>query len=103
MIRNSSPIHSEFVLVVFDYELPFAIRGREYSVDVLLEDHTGSSFASFEGDYHSALRRSTRMESDRPRCRQGDSNVHPTWNMAPGDYDWNLSYAGSTWLSEFNF
>ena len=39
------------------------------------------------------------MESDRPRCRQGDSNVHPDMNMAPGDYDWNLSYAGSTWLS----
>ena len=85
--------------VVFDYELPFAIRGREYSVDVLLEDHTGSSFASFEGDYNLLFDGVLEWNQTDPDAGRVTPTFTPTWNMAPGDYDWNLSYAGSTWLS----
>ena len=85
--------------VVFDYELPFAIRGREYSVDVLLEDHTGSSFASFEGEYTLLFDGVLEWNQTDPDAGRVTPTFTPTISMVPGDYEWNLSYSGSTWLS----
>ena len=71
----------------------------EFSVDVLLEDHTGSSFASFEGEYTLLFDGVLEWNQTDPDAGRVTPTFTPTWNMAPGDYDWNLSYAGSTWLN----
>ena len=85
--------------VVFDYELPFAIRGREYSVEVLLEDHTGSSFAPFDGSYTLLFDGDLVWNETDPDAGRITPTFTPSFTMTPGDYDWNLSYGGSTWLS----
>ena len=85
--------------VVFDYELIFAIRGRGYAVDVFMEDHTGSSFASFEGEYTLLFDGDNVWNQTNPDAGRITPTFTPLFNMDPGDYDWNLSYSGSTWLS----
>ena len=85
--------------VVFDYELPFAIRGREYAVDVFLEDHTGSSFAPFDGEYELIFDGDLVWNESDPDAGRVTPAFIPSFTMTPGDYDWNLSYGGSTWLS----
>ena len=85
--------------VVFEYELPFAIRGREYVVEVLLEDHTGSSFASFDGSYTLLFDGESVWNETDPDAGRITPTFTPSFSMDPGDYDWNLSYGGSTWLS----
>ena len=85
--------------IVFDYELPFAIRGREYAVDVFLEDHTGSSFAPFDGEYALIFDGGAVWNETDPEAGRVTPTFIPPFTMTPGDYDWNLSYGGSTWLS----
>ena len=85
--------------VVFDYELSSAIRGREYAVDVLLEDHTGSSFASFSGNYTLLFDDENVWNLTDPDAGRVTPIFTPEFTMVPGDYFWNLSYSGSTWLS----
>ncbi|MEC8998576.1 MAG: transglutaminase domain-containing protein, partial [Candidatus Thermoplasmatota archaeon] len=85
--------------VVFDYELAFAIRGREYAVDVLLEDHTGSSFAPFDGEYTLLFDGDLVWNETDPDAGRVTPTFTPSFGMIPGDYFWNLSYGGSTWLS----
>lgn len=85
--------------VVFNYELTPAIRGREYSIDVLLADHTGSSFASFSGNYTLLFDEENVWNLTDPDAGRITPTFTPGFAMQPGDYFWNLSYLGSTWLS----
>ncbi|HJM24283.1 MAG TPA: transglutaminase domain-containing protein [Candidatus Thalassarchaeaceae archaeon] len=85
--------------VVFDYELPPSIRGREYAVDVFMEDHTGSSFASFQGDYTLLFDGDVVWNESDPDAGRVTPTFTPMNTLEPGDYVWNLSYGGSTWLS----
>ena len=85
--------------VVFDYELPFAIRGREYAVEVLLTDHTGFSFAPFDGNYTLIFDGELVWNETDPDAGRLTPTFVPSFAMVPGDYEWNLSYGGSTWLS----
>ena len=85
--------------VVFDYTLPPAIRGREHNTDVFLTDHTGSSFASFEGDFNLDFAGDSVWNQTDPDSGRITTSFTPELDMDPGDYAWELSYGGSTWLS----
>ena len=84
--------------IVFDYELPFAIRGREYAVDVFRGSHR-SSFAPFDGEYALIFDGGAVWNETDPEAGRVTPALHPPVHYDPGDYDWNLSYGGSTCLS----
>ncbi|RAH04876.1 MAG: hypothetical protein CMA00_004935 [Methanobacteriota archaeon] len=85
--------------VVFNYSLDPAIRGRPYEVDVFLSDHTGTSFATFDGNY--SLNFDGIEVWNQSETNSGRLEVSFTTDSAlvPGDYSWELFYGGSTWLS----
>ena len=84
--------------VVFDFELPFAIRGREYSVEISLADHTGTSIASFEGDYYLEFNDDEVWNQTDAESGQIVASFTPGLGLTPGDFSWDLFFNGSTWL-----
>lgn len=86
-------------IIEFEYELPIAIRGRGHSAEILLSDHTGSAFASFDGDYALNFDGEEVWNQSDPESGRVTASFVPPGDIEPGDYSWNFSYAGSTWLS----
>ena len=84
--------------VEFNYTLLPRPRGIEANVEVILTDHTGSSFATFEGIYNVDFDGISVWNETNPSSPRLSVSWTPTWNLEAGDYDWNLSYTGSTWL-----
>ncbi|MEC7700543.1 MAG: transglutaminase-like domain-containing protein, partial [Candidatus Thermoplasmatota archaeon] len=84
--------------VEFNYTLSPKPRGIQAEVEVILTDHTGNSFASFEGAYNLDFDGIDAWNETDPSSPRLVVAWSPAWNMEPGDYDWFLNYSGSTWL-----
>jgi len=84
--------------VSFNYTLSPKMRGSIVEVDVILTDHTGTSFANFLGDYTLDFNGDQVWNLSDP----GNPKLLVTWtpelDLVPGDYSWLLNYNGSTWL-----
>ena len=85
--------------VIFDYNLTSAIRGRSYDIDVSLSDHSGTPFAPFEGNFTLDFDDDSEWNSTGSDGGRITPSFTPSFTMTPGDYFWNLSYEGSTWLT----
>ena len=86
-------------IVFFEYTMLPAIRGREHNTDIFLTDHSGSSFASFAGDYNLDFDGVSVWNQSDPDSGRITPSFTPELDMDPGDYTWELSYGGSTWLA----
>ena len=85
--------------VNFNYQLEPVPRGTPTNIEVLLTDHTNSSLAQFIGEYSLELNGSVVWNATDPidLPRLGVQFTAPS-EMFAGDYTWDLSYNGSTWL-----
>jgi len=84
--------------VEFNYTLVSKPRGVSAEVEVILTDHTGSSFASFEGDYNLDFDATGVWNETDPSTPRLAVAWTPNRELEAGDYDWVLNYSGSTWL-----
>ncbi len=84
--------------VEFNYTLSPKPRGIQAEVEVILTDHTGNSFASFEGAYNLDFDGIDVWNETDPSSPRLVVVWSPAWDMEPGDYDWFLNYSGSTWF-----
>lgn len=82
----------------FNYTLSPDMRGTPIEVDVLLTDHTGTSLASFSGDYSLDFNGSQVWNLSDPITPRLSVEWTPSSDTVPGDYVWELNYNGSTWL-----
>lgn len=86
-------------IVQFTYALSPEPRGIEANVEVLLTDHTGLSFASFQGEYNLDFDGSWAWSEIDPSSARLGVSWTPAVDLDPGDYPWVLSYNGSTWMA----
>jgi len=84
--------------VEFNYTLHPEPRGVEARVDVFLTDHTGSSFASFDGLFNLDFDEESVWSETDPSTGRLAVSWTPELDMVAGDYSWILNYSGSTWL-----
>tara|TARA_Y100001934_G_scaffold13491_1_gene16467 strand:+ start:28376 stop:37318 length:8943 start_codon:yes stop_codon:yes gene_type:complete len=82
----------------FSYSLNAVPRGGLATVEVQLSDHTGTSVTDFIGDYWLDFNGIREWNTSNPITGQLQVNWLPMDNMTAGNYDWNLTYNGSTWL-----
>ena len=86
-------------IIQFTYSLSPEPRGIEANVEVLLTDHTGLSFASFEGEYNLDFDGEWVWNEIDPNSPKLGVTWTPAVDMDPGDYSWVLTYNGSTWMA----
>jgi len=84
--------------VEFNYTLVSKPRGVSAEVEVILTDHTGSSFASFEGGYNLDFDGTGVWNVTDPSSPRLAVAWTPDRELEAGDYDWVMNYSGSTWL-----
>lgn len=88
--------------IYFNYTLVPDMRGTLIDVDVTLSDHTGTSFASFLGNYTLDFNGTQVWNFSDPPTPKLLIEWTPSLDIAPGDYSWELSYSGTTWLKPSN-
>jgi len=82
----------------FNYTLNPTPRGLETTALVILSDHTGTSFSSFEGNYSLDFDGEISWNKSDPDSGKLSVSWTPAWDLVAGDYAWKLNYNGSTWL-----
>ena len=82
----------------FSYILNPAPVGSDSEVEVTLSDHTGTSVASFLGEYTLDFNGELAWNQSDPELPRVMVTWRPTIDVEAGDYPWQLNYSGSTWL-----
>ena len=84
--------------IQFNYNISNQVRGVEANIEVLLTDHTGNSFADFDGVFSLVFDGDEVWNESNPSSPRLGVSWTPVWNLLPGDYNWQLSFSGSNWL-----
>ena len=84
--------------IQFNYNLSNQERGVDANIEVLLTDHTGNSFADFEGLYTLDYDGEEVWNDSNPSSPRLGVSWTPNLSTLPGDYSWQLNFSGSTWL-----